>query len=100
MTDPARTHTPNLLIVEDEPQQRDTLDMLFTSEGYSVRSTDSAEKALEMLTASRPDLVVTNVKLLGMDGFSFFEAVRGRGGARPIPFIFMTAYNDPAAIER
>jgi len=100
MTDPARTHTPNLLIVEDEPQQRDTLDMLFTSEGYSVRSTDSAEKALEMLTASRPDLVVTNVKLLGMDGFSFFEAVRRRGEARPIPFIFMTAYNDLAAIER
>jgi CheY-like chemotaxis protein len=100
MTNTAGVKIPNLLIVEDEPQQRETLNTLFTAEGYSVRATDSAEKAMELLKSDRPDLVVTDVKLLGMDGISFFEEVR-RGEARnPIPFIFMTAYNDLAAIER
>jgi len=100
MSGTARVKNPNLLIVEDEPQQLDTLDSLFTAEGYTVRCTDSAEKALELLKSSRPDLVVTDVKLLGMDGISFFEKVREAEPGRPIPFIFMTAYNDLSAIDR
>jgi CheY-like chemotaxis protein len=100
MTHTAGLKSPNLLIIEDEPQQRDTLDMLFKAEGYSVRSTDSAEKARALLQDSRPDLVVTDVKLLGMDGISFFEEVRRDGSESPIPFIFMTAYNDLEAIKK
>lgn len=100
MTDTKEVRAPHLLIVEDEPQQRDTLDTLFTAEGYSVRSTDSAEKAIQLLQESRPDLVVTDVKLLGMDGITFFEEVRKKEQFTSIPFIFMTAYNDAAAIER
>lgn len=91
---------PRLLIVEDEPQQRETLAMLFEGEGYNVRATDSAETAMDILVTHRPDLVVTDVKLTGLDGISFFENVRGRETGRHIPFIFMTAYNDVAAIER
>jgi DNA-binding response OmpR family regulator len=96
-TDPA---SPRLLIVEDEPQQRETLAMLFEGEGYNVRATDSAETALDIIAAYRPDLVVTDVKLTGLDGISFFENVRKRDDGHDIPFIFMTAYNDVAAIER
>jgi two-component system OmpR family response regulator len=91
---------PRLLIVEDEPQQRETLAMLFEGEGYSVRATDSAETALSILATHRPNIVVTDVKLTGQDGISFFETVRGREDGRDIPFIFMTAYNDSSEIER
>jgi CheY-like chemotaxis protein len=91
---------PRLLIVEDEPQQRETLAMLFEGEGYNVRATESAETAMEILAVHRPDLVVTDVKLTGLDGISFFENVRNTEDGRDIPFIFMTAYNDVAAIER
>jgi|SRR6185503_10960185 len=94
------TESPRLLIVEDEPQQRETLAMLFEGEGYSVRATDSAETAMEILVKTRPHLVVTDVKLVGMDGITFFESVRSREDGKLIPFIFMTAYNDLAAIER
>lgn len=74
--------------------------MLFENEGYSVRATDSAEAAMDLLSANTPDVVVTDVKLTGMDGITFFEKVRGREGKGKIPFIFMTAYNDLATIER
>jgi len=100
MTDTDMLKSPNLLIIEDEPQQRETLDTLFKAEGYSVRSTDSAEKAMELLRAVTPDIVVTDVKLLGMDGISFLEEVRREKSKSSIPFIFMTAYNDQAAINR
>ncbi len=89
-----------LLIVEDEPQQRETLAMLFEGEGYSVRATESAEAALDIIRNVQPHLVVTDVKLIGVDGITFFESVRGSEGGKNIPFIFMTAYNDIAAIER
>jgi CheY-like chemotaxis protein len=89
-----------LLLVEDEHQQRETLVMLFESEGYRVHATDSAETALELLSKTAPDLVVTDVKLIGMDGFTFFEKVRSGQAAEKIPFIFMTAYNDAGTIER
>jgi CheY-like chemotaxis protein len=96
-TDPEETR---LLIVEDEPQQRETLAMLFEGEGYSVRATDSAETAMEILRNTNPHLVVTDVKLVGMDGITFFETVRGMEDGKDIPFIFITAYNDVAAIQR
>jgi len=94
------TGPTRLLIVEDEPQQRETLAMLFEGEGYSVRATDSAETAMDILRNTPPHLVVTDVKLVGMDGITFFESVRGSESGKNIPFIFMTAYNDVAAIER
>ncbi|HLF14782.1 MAG TPA: response regulator [Bacteroidota bacterium] len=90
---------PRLLIVEDEPEQRETLAMLFEGDGYSVRATDSAETAMEIIRTTHPHLVITDVKLPGMDGITFFESVRGSKEGRSIPFIFMTAYNDLAAIE-
>ena len=94
------TNETRLLIVEDEPQQRETLAMLFEGEGYSVRATGSAEAAIDIFRTTRPHIVVTDVKLLGMDGISFFESVRGTDAGRNTPFIFMTAYNDKAAIDR
>ncbi len=94
------TASRRLLIVEDEPQQRETLAMLFEGEGYSVRSTDSAEAAIDMFRTAPPHIVVTDVKLLGMDGITFFESVRGTDAGRNTPFIFMTAYNDLSAIDR
>ena len=89
-----------LLIIEDEPQQRETLAMLFEGEGYVVRATESAEAALGILATHRPHIVITDVKLTGLDGISFFENVRALEMGRRIPFIFMTAYNDVGAIER
>ena len=80
--------------------QRETLVMLFESEGYRVHATDSAETALELLTKIRPDLIVTDVKLTGMDGLSLFEKVRLDPASGRIPFIFMTAYNDAGTIEK
>ncbi len=91
---------PRLMLVEDEQQQRETLKFLFESEGYDVLAAESAEIALEMLSHSRPGLIVADVKLPGKDGFELYDLVLNDAKLRSIPFLFITGYNDPLSIER
>jgi CheY-like chemotaxis protein len=89
-----------ILLIEDEAQQREVLQMMFEAEGFEVVGAESAERALEYLQSAVPQLVVTDVKLGGVDGISMFERLRQEERFRNVPFIFITGYNDPVAIER
>ena len=91
---------PSIILIEDEDQQREVLHIVFESHGYSVRSTITAEDALSHLDTFVPDLIVSDVKLPGMDGFTFCEQVRSRPELQNLPFVFITGYNDPKAIAR
>lgn len=89
-----------ILLIEDEQQQREVLHMMFETEGFEVVAADSAEQALDHLKTLEPHVIVTDVKLGGVDGISMFEELRKDDRFQKIPFIFITGYNDPAAIER
>ena len=89
-----------ILFVEDEQQQRESLAMMLEVEGYQVIATESAEQALEHIETTSPDMIVTDVKLPGMDGFALFDRVRDFTQLYRMPFLFITGYNDPKAIER
>jgi two-component system, NtrC family, nitrogen regulation response regulator GlnG len=90
---------PTLILVEDENQQRESLAMIFESEGYDIHSFPSAEEVCDKLQTIMPQLIISDVKLPGMDGFTFFDKVRGQSQYHHIPFIFITGYNDPEAIK-
>lgn len=87
------------MLVEDEAQQRDALAMLFEAEGYQVLAAESAEAGVAQIENTIPDMIVTDVKLPGMDGFTFFDRIREQSSCKHVPFIFITGYNDPQAIE-
>lgn len=89
-----------ILLIEDETQQREVLQMMFEAEGFEVVGAESAEEALAYLRTSTPQMIVTDVKLGGVDGISMFEQLRQDPRFLNVPFIFITGYNDPAAIER
>ncbi len=89
-----------VVLVEDEQQQRDILTMLLESEGYSVIGVESAESALAEFTSRPASMVITDVKLPDMDGFTLFEKIRSAPGSSSIPFIFITGYNDPKTIDK
>ncbi len=86
------------MLVEDEHQQREALAMLFEAEGYKVFATESAEAGARYIQQTLPDMIVTDVKLPGIDGFTFFDQVRGHASTIQVPFIFITGYNDLQAI--
>jgi CheY-like chemotaxis protein len=89
-----------VLLIEDEADQREVLNSILESQGYTTLATDRAEVALTHLSSFLPNLIVTDVKLPGIDGITFFEEVRKKNGFHDMPFIFITAYNDPTAISR
>ncbi len=72
MTDAATT----ILIVDDDPTLLRLLGMLLRQEGFRVVAADGAERALALLQTERPQLVITDLRMGGMDGLALFEAVR------------------------
>jgi len=81
---------PTILIVEDEPKMLRLLELNLSEEGYSVKTAEDAEAGLNLLRQDRIDLVITDLKLPGMNGLEFLQAVK-RHDAR-IPVVVMTAY--------
>jgi DNA-binding NtrC family response regulator len=90
-TDSARTEkTASILIVEDDGIYRETLAKMFAQAGYAVTVAPTAQRALQQLEQQSVDLVLTDLKMPGKDGF---DLVRGLRHRRPVPkVIIMTAY--------
>jgi two-component system, OmpR family, alkaline phosphatase synthesis response regulator PhoP len=83
-----------VLLVEDEAALRTTLKLNLEMEGYSVTTAVTGPEALERLRGARFDLVLMDVMLPGMDGFTVVETIRLEGDATPV--LFLTARNTPA----
>jgi DNA-binding NtrC family response regulator len=80
----------NILIVEDEPRMRRLLEISLGEDGHTVHTAEDAEKGLIQLRKEPMDLVVTDLKLPGMNGLEFLlEGKRLNAG---LPFVVMTAY--------
>jgi DNA-binding NtrC family response regulator len=80
----------NILIVEDEPRMRRLLEISLGEDGHSVHTAEDAEKGLAALRKNGVDLVVTDLKLPGMNGLELLQ--EGKRLNPALPFIVMTAY--------
>jgi CheY-like chemotaxis protein len=63
----------NILIVEDEEDLSSVVGSVFSDEGYNVRTLQSAEEALRFCGQCKPDLIICDVKMGEMDGFTMLE---------------------------
>ena len=79
-----------VLIVDDDPALRRTLQLRLREEGLRVVDADSAERALALLAVELPDLVVTDVRMGGMDGLALFDEIRRDHPLLPV--IILTAH--------
>ncbi|MGY3926130.1 sigma 54-interacting transcriptional regulator [Aeromonas simiae] len=87
-----------ILLVDDDQSLLKLLTMRLRSEGYEVDTADSGEVALARLRQQRPDLVLTDLRMDGMDGLNLFERIQGEWLGMPV--IIMTAHGTiPDAIE-
>jgi two-component system nitrogen regulation response regulator GlnG len=80
----------SILIVDDEESICWGLSRLLTGEGHEVHVASSAEDAFETIPANKPDLVVLDVRLPGMDGLSAMSRFRDLAG--PVPIVVITAF--------
>src|SRR6516165_4079439 len=81
---------PTVLIVEDEPKMRRLLELDLGEDGFSTLSAADAEAGLRLLNSQPVDIIVTDLKLPGMGGLEFLQAVKQRAPAMPV--VVMTAF--------
>jgi putative nucleotidyltransferase with HDIG domain len=79
-----------ILIVDDEEMIRDLCYHILSSEGYEVSTASSGTAALDVLAQDDLDLLITDIKMPGMDGLELFERVRQRN--QDIVTIFITGH--------
>jgi DNA-binding NtrC family response regulator len=85
---------PTVLVVDDEPNIRRTLEMVLTGAGYQIVQAASAEQALERLRSpSQPvDLVVLDIKLPGMTGLDALKILREEHASNELPVIVISGH--------
>jgi DNA-binding NtrC family response regulator len=81
-----------ILIVDDEPAQRALLADFVRSQGHAAAEADSGEAALQRIDAGRPDLVLLDVRMPGLNGLETLQQIRQSD--RHLPVLLMTAYAD------
>jgi sigma-B regulation protein RsbU (phosphoserine phosphatase) len=80
-----------VLVVDDERPNRLYLKKLLSSYGCAVSEATDGPSALAMIHRERPDLILADVVMPGMDGFEFCGAVKGMAATRDVPVIMVTA---------
>ena len=82
-----------ILVIDDEQGIRNLLDTLLRRKGYDVVLAESGRKGLEVFRRERPDVVVLDLKMPGMDGLTVLQQVRSLNPSQPV--IILTGARTP-----
>jgi len=91
-----------ILVVEDEPDLREILVMVFEQEGSQVFSAKDGSEALKIMQTENPDFVLSDVRMPKVDGIQFLETIRKRHPSQP-PIFLATGFADidePQALRK
>ena len=83
-------HGKYILLIEDDVWVRNSLKILFESEGCRVRTYETAEEGLQELKMHAYDIIITDYKLPGLNGIAFLKAIKNR--YPEVVKILITAY--------
>ncbi len=81
----------NLLVVDADPRSLRVLEVSLRNAGYNVAGCPSVGKALEILHANKPDLILSDTTFSDMNGFDFVEQLRQNPEWSQIPFMFLSS---------
>lgn len=83
-----------VLLVEDNTELSDFIANLLFEKGYEVVRVENGKKGLDMATSIVPDIIISDIMMPVMDGFSFIRELKKDPDLRNIPTIFLTALTD------
>jgi two-component system response regulator GlrR len=81
---------PAILVVDDDAALRELITLRLEANGFKVEAVDSGEAAMAQLALARPDAVLTDMQMGGMDGMALFRAIHARDPSLPV--IVLTAH--------
>jgi two-component system cell cycle response regulator DivK len=80
-----------ILYIEDNQENRILIRRILTFEGYQVLEAGNAKEGLELLATSRPDLILMDINIPDIDGYSLTSKIRTLSGFSDVPIIALTA---------
>ena len=86
---------PTILVVDDERNTRESIATILNREGHDVASVPSAEAALEHLAGHEADLILSDVKMAGMDGLTLLRRIKAQYAGSVV--VMMSGHNDITA---
>lgn len=81
----------NILYVEDNPDNRMLIRRILGSEGYTIHEAKSATEALDLLNTLRPDLILMDINMPEMDGYTLTANIRSLSSMNAVPIVALTA---------
>ena len=88
-----------ILIIEDNRSIRENTAELLDLEGYKTFTAPNGVVGLKQAQLHKPDLILCDLRMPEMDGFSFFKRLRRRSSLKKIPVIFFSAKSELAEIK-
>ncbi|HKY30743.1 MAG TPA: response regulator transcription factor [Pyrinomonadaceae bacterium] len=83
-----------LLVVDDEPNLLRAVAACLTAEDYEVSTARSGHEALMQLAESVPDLIISDIRMPGMNGYKLVRQLRGSPRTALVPIVFLTAKDE------
>ena len=84
----------SILVVDDEPSIAELIEFNLQKLGYHVEKTDNGHGALQLIRANRPDLIILDLMIPGIDGIEVCRRLKGQQHTAGIPIIMLTAKNE------
>jgi DNA-binding response OmpR family regulator len=84
-------HRKKILLIEDEKNVRENIQVLLEEEGYNFLSCADGKSGIESAKINKPDLILCDIMMQGVDGYEVLEELSNDEITRTIPFIFLTA---------
>jgi two-component system sensor histidine kinase/response regulator len=91
---------PTVLVVDDHAENRALVRATLEDEGYRVVEATGGEEGVQAFGRERPDCVLLDVRMPGVDGFTACERMRGLPGGKETPIVFLTALRDIETFDR
>ena len=81
-----------ILVVEDQEDNRQIIRDLLSATDYEIMEAESGEEALEAVAKQRPDLILMDIQLPGIDGYEATRLIKADPALRSIPIFAVTSY--------
>jgi CheY-like chemotaxis protein len=88
-----------ILVVDDDPRLLHVVSMYLSIEGYDVDTAPNGEEGLQRVEALRPDLVILDVMMPGIDGLEACRRIKSNPETRHIPVVLFTALSRTDDVE-
>ena len=81
-----------ILVIEDQEDNRKIVRDLLTASGYELVEATTGEEGVDRAESERPDLILMDIQLPGIDGYEVTRRIKANPGLRHIPIIVVTSY--------